>query len=88
MLTPPSYRLQRGIGQKTALQLPHELVGLLRKRERQDRVRQDPGEMRQEALVDGEEALRPDRLCEAVQGAGVEIAVLVVHAGHDGVYVG
>lgn len=43
--------------------------------------------MRHEALVDSEEALGADGLGEAVEDTLIEIAVLVVHAGHDRVCV-
>lgn len=39
--------------------------------------------MGDEALVDGEDALRSDRLSETVEDAAVEVAVLVVQTGHD-----
>ena len=46
-------------------------------------MRQDPGQVRQEALVDGQEAFCFDGFDEAVEDAAVEIARLVVHARHD-----
>lgn len=46
-------------------------------------VRQDPCQMRAETLVDGEDAFFPHSLGYAVEGAGVQIAALVVHATHD-----
>lgn len=41
--------------------------------------------MGKESFVDGEETLGADRLHEAVDDSLVEVAVLVVEAGHDGV---
>lgn len=46
-------------------------------------MRQDAGEVGDEALVDGEDALGADRLAGAVEDAAVEVAVLVVEARHD-----
>ncbi len=63
-------------------------VRLLGQAERQDGVGQYSGEMRQEALVDGEQALGAHRLGQAVDDAAVQVAVLVVEPGHDGVWRG
>ena len=41
--------------------------------------------MSKEALVDGEDTFGTDGLEQAVKDTLVEIAGLVVHAGHDGV---
>lgn len=48
-------------------------------------MREDAGEVGEESLVDGEEALGANRLLEAVEDAVVEVPVLVVEAGHEGV---
>lgn len=50
-------------------------------------MRQNPRQVREEAFVDGEQAFCFDGLGEAVEDAGVEVASLVVHAGHDGVWI-
>lgn len=42
--------------------------------------------MRQEALVDRKEALRPDRFGQTVEDAVVKVAILVVETRHDRVY--
>ena len=47
---------------------------------------QDAGQMWQEAFVNGKKALGLDGLGEAVQDALVQVAVLVVQPGHDGVW--
>lgn len=39
--------------------------------------------MRKIALVYGEEALGADRLVQTIENAFVQVARLVVHAGHD-----
>ena len=71
--------------QQPRLDTPDELVGLLRKAEGEDSVRENAGEVGEESLVDGEEALGAHRLLEAVENAAVEVPVLVVEAGHEGV---
>lgn len=50
-------------------------------------MRQDAGQMRQEAFVYRQQALGPYRLAQAVEDALVQVAILVVEAGHDGVFV-
>lgn len=44
--------------------------------------------MGQEALVDGENSLGLNCLSKTIEYTFVKIAVLVVHAGHDGIYSG
>lgn len=41
--------------------------------------------MRQEALVDGEESFRLDRLAQTIKHALVQVTVLVIQSGHDGI---
>lgn len=85
----PSVKSQSCLGnhwQHPALKLPYQLVSLFSQRKRQDCVRQNSCQVRQEPLVDGEKALCADRLSQAVENALVEIAVLVVEARHDGIY--
>ena len=43
--------------------------------------------MRQEALVNGKEALGPDGLGQAVEDALVKVSVLIIEPRHDGVFV-
>lgn len=84
---PPHLQTLHGLRrQEPVLHQPHQLVRLLCQTQRQDGVGQDAGEVREEALVDGEEAFRPDRLEQAVEDALVEVSVLVVEAGHDRVW--
>lgn len=77
--------LQHRRRQNTPLHTPHQLVGLLSQTQGQDSVRQNPGQMRQETLVDSEQSLGAHRLGQAVKDALVQIAVLVVQTRHDGV---
>jgi len=48
-------------------------------------MRQNSGQMRQKPFVDCKKPFCPDRFKEAVEDAFVQVAVLVVQAGHDGV---
>lgn len=41
--------------------------------------------MRNEALVNGEDALGVDRLSETVEDAVVQVTMLIVQARHDGI---
>lgn len=41
--------------------------------------------MGQEALVNGKDAFGSNRLAQAVEDALVQVSVLVIHAGHDGI---
>ncbi len=43
--------------------------------------------MREEALVNGEESLSADGLAQAVEDTLIQVTVLVIQAGHDGIYV-
>lgn len=45
----------------------------------------NPRQVRQVALIDGEETLGAHSLRETVVNALVEVSVLVVHSGHDGI---
>lgn len=68
----PRARLRKGstrlrlrgysVGQDGGFELTHELVGLLGQAQRQNGVREDAGQMRQEALVHGQHALGLDGL--------------------------
>jgi hypothetical protein len=72
--------------QNPTLESPHELIRLLSKSKSQDGVWQDSGQMREESLVDGEDALGSNRLAEAVDDTLVEVTILVVQTRHDGVW--
>lgn len=49
-------------------------------------MRQNSGKMSKEALINGQRPFGRDSLVKAVKDAIVEIARLVVQAGHDCVY--
>lgn len=69
------------------LKLSHKFGRLLSQGEGQDGMWQDSGQMRNEAFVDGKDALGSDGLSKTVGDAAIEITVLVVQTGHDGVCV-
>jgi hypothetical protein len=72
-------------GEDTILEFAHQLVGLLRQAERQDGVGQDSSQMGEESFVDSQDTLGLDGLCETIEDSFVKVAVLVVHARHDGI---
>lgn len=49
-------------------------------------VGQDSSQVSEEALVDSEDTLCADSFQQAVKNALVEVAGLVVHAGHDSIW--
>lgn len=73
------------ITQEPVLRGPHPFIRLLGKGQRQHGMRQNTGQMGEETLVDGQQALCAHGLGQAVEDAAVQVAVLVVEAGHDGV---
>lgn len=65
------------------LKFPHQLVSLFCQAERQDSVRQNSCQMRQEAFIDGQKTLGLYCLRKTIIYALVKVTILVVHARHD-----
>lgn len=74
------YLLPNPLRHISILESAHVLVCLLRQAEGQNCMWQNAGQVGVEALVDGKEAFGADGFDEAVPGAGVQVAGLVVHA--------